>query len=117
MYWPAQTDSLTPGNSGEKSPRDTAGGRSRDRLKEKRLVNGTSLQTELKPPARPDGTTSSVRPGGFWVDVRSVAEPGWPGGCAWAVVLVEVVDGGGEVGEQQLGQVVAEAVAAHDPYD
>jgi len=45
----------------------------------------------------------------------SVAEAGWTGGGARTAVGVELVDGNAEVGQQQVGEVVAEAVAAHDP--
>ena len=45
----------------------------------------------------------------------SVAEAGWTGGSAQAAVVIEMVDDGVEVGQQQVGEVVAEAVAAHDP--
>ena len=45
----------------------------------------------------------------------SVAEAGWTGGSAQAAVVIEMVDDGVEVGQQKVGEVVAEAVAAHDP--
>src|SRR5450830_1560500 len=85
--------------------------------------DGTQTEPALRAPQadRPlggrGGNTAGRRTDSWlltWLS-GSVAEAGWSGGSAQAAVGVEFVDDGVEVGQQKVGEVVAEAVAAHDP--
>src|SRR5476649_408586 len=79
----------------------------------------SSWRVELHVPPPPRGlhtrTNLNNFAAGSYVVSGSVAEAGWTGGIAPAAVVIEMVDDGVEVGQQKVGEVVAEAVAAHDP--
>ena len=72
---------------------------------ESEAVQG-SVAAEESTAGRPTGSCLLT-----WLS-GSVAEAGWTGGFTHAAVRVELVDDDVEVGQQQVGEVVAEAVAA-----